>query len=207
MVSRGMPEGSTLIKYSAGHLAGTKFASKTLEDFVWTSENDYVREVVFLLVGLDKWEKGIGFVGDVGVGKTHLLAALYKNRVWRALYHGGDLCVWVWFRDLVGEALKDRQFLREFVSEYDLFFVDDVWSIGASLDEKNVLRELVLRLYDAGKVFSYTANSSFEEWDIDERVRDRLREMVLELRVSGTSYREILRHGMAFDLGSVGKEG
>jgi DNA replication protein DnaC len=177
------------MKYLLGQLAGSRFAEKTLENFIWDAGNGHLKEFFFGLCEVLVWEKGIGLVGDVGVGKTHLLSALYKNRVWFSVFGGGGVPVWVSFMDLVAEYRENRSFLRDLVSTYDLIFVDDVWSVGASIDEKGIIRELVFRCYDDKKILCYTANWSYEKWDIDERVKDRLREMCVELELVGSSFR------------------
>jgi DNA replication protein DnaC len=48
-----------------------------------------------------------------------------------------------------------------------------------------------LRCYDSKKVLCYTANWSYERWDIDERVKDRLREMCIEIQLVGSSFRGV----------------
>jgi len=178
-------------KYLVGMLAGHRFADKTLEDFVWSKENDVVKDLIAQLVDELEWKKGLGLVGDVGVGKTHLLASLYKNRVWVSIYKGGGAPIWVSFIDLVSEWKKDKNTVESIVKENDMIFVDDIWSAGMGMDEKNIIRELVLRSYDLNKILCYTANWSYKNWDGDERVKDRLSEMVLELKILGTSFREM----------------
>jgi len=179
-------------RYLLGQLASHRFADKTLENFIWTSDNSHLKDFFYRLVNDEGiWERGLGLVGDVGVGKTHLLSALYKNRVWVAVFLGGGVPVWLSFFDLVAEYKENRKVVKELVETYDLIFVDDIWSIGASSEEKSIVRELVFRCYDGKKVLCYTANWSYEKWDIDERVRDRLREMVIEVELIGSSLRGV----------------
>jgi DNA replication protein DnaC len=178
-------------RYLLGQLAGHRFADKTLENFVWGKENGHLREFFYDLVERREWERGVGLVGDVGVGKTHLLSALYKNRVWVSVFQGGGVPVWLSFYDLVVEYRENRKVVKELLEMYDVVFVDDIWSVGASSEEKGLIRELVFRCYDVGKVLCYTANWSYERWDVDERVRDRLREMCVEVELVGSSFRGV----------------
>jgi DNA replication protein DnaC len=178
-----------MTKYLLGQLAGHRFADKTLENFVWDTGNSHLKDFFYDLVSRKAWEKGIGLVGDVGVGKTHLLSALYKNRAWVSVFIGGGVPVWVSFFDLVVEYKENKKVLKELLDTYDLVFVDDIWSVGASVEEKNIVRELVFRCYDSKKILCYTANWSCERWDIDERVKDRLREMNVEVELVGVSFR------------------
>lgn len=179
-------------RYLLGQLAGHRFADKTLENFIWSGENSHLRDFFYGVVGSEgKWEKGVGLVGEVGVGKTHLLSALYKNRVWVSVFLGGGVPIWLSFFDLVVEYRENKKVVKELIETYDLIFVDDVWSVGASSEEKNIVRELVFRCYDAKKVLCYTANWGYEKWDIDERVKDRLREIVVEVELYGSSLRGV----------------
>jgi DNA replication protein DnaC len=181
-----------MVKYLLGQLAGHRFADKTLDNFVWTDDNKHLKEFFYDIVELEVWERGIGLVGDVGVGKTHILSALYKNRVWMSIYCGAGIPVWLSFLDLISEAREDRSFVKELVSSYDIIFVDDLWSGGASAEEKSVIRELVLRCYDSKKLICYTANWGLEKWSVDERVRDRLVEMCVEIEFVGPSFRKMV---------------
>jgi DNA replication protein DnaC len=178
-----------VIRYLLGQLAGHRFADKTLENFVWNEGNRHLREFFYEVVMKEGWEKGVGLVGEVGVGKTHLLSALYKNRVWVSVFVGGGVPVWFSFMDLVTEYRDNKRILKELLDTYDLVFVDDIWSVGASAEEKNIIRELVFRCYDGKKVLCYTANWSYERWDIDERVKDRMRETSIEIELVGSSFR------------------
>jgi len=178
-------------RYLLGQLAGYRFADKTLENFVWSGANSHLKEFFYDLMERDVWERGVGLVGDVGVGKTHLLSALYKNRVWVSVFMGGGVPIWLSFFDLVAEYKENKKVVKELLEMYDVVFVDDIWSVGASSEERNIIRELVFRCYDGKKVLCYTANWSYERWDIDERVKDRLREMCVEIELVGSSLRGV----------------
>jgi DNA replication protein DnaC len=178
-------------RYLLGQLAGHRFSDKTLENFIWSGDNSHLREFFYDLVERDVWERGVGLVGEVGVGKTHLLSALYKNRVWVSVFLGGGVPIWLSFFDLVAEYRENKKVVKELLEMYDVVFVDDIWSVGASSEEKSIVRELVFRCYDARKVLCYTANWSYDRWDIDERVKDRLREMCVEIELVGSSLRGV----------------
>jgi DNA replication protein DnaC len=107
------------------------------------------------------------------------------------VFQGGGVPFWLSFFDLVVEYKENKKVVKELLDTYDLVFVDDIWSVGASVEEKNLLRELVLRCYDSKKVLCYTANWSYERWDIDERVKDRLKEMCIEIQLVGSSFRGV----------------
>jgi DNA replication protein DnaC len=180
------------MKYLLGQLAGSRFASKTFENFIWTDTNIHLKEFFYNLAEKHLWEKGVGIVGEVGVGKTHLLSALYKNRVWYSVFMNGPIPVWLSFFDLVAGFTENKMFIRDLLDTYDLVFVDDIWNVGAGVNEKGIVRELVFRCYDANKILCYTANWSYEKWDVDERVSDRLREMCIEVELIGSSFRDNL---------------
>lgn len=179
-------------RYLLGAVAGHRLADRTFENFVWAEENEVAREILYSFLEKDVWDRGVGLVGDVGVGKSHLLIALYKNRLWVSVYRGAPVPVWLSFVEFVSEARKRREFVEELVSEFGIVFLDDVWSAGMGWDEKDLFRELVMLLYDRGKVLCYTSNFPIERWDLDERVKDRLREMCIEVEIKGFSFRKLL---------------
>ena len=178
--------------YLLGDVSGHRLADRTIENFIWTEENELVKKVVYSFFYSEDWDRGVGIVGGVGVGKTHLLVALYKNRMWRSVYQGRPVPAWLSFQEFVSEARKDRDFVKGLVSEFGIIFVDDVWCAGMGWEEKNLLRELVLYCYDKGKVLCYTSNFSVREWEVDERVKDRIEEMCVEVELKGSSFRKVI---------------
>lgn len=176
-----------MVKYCIGEIGWHRLASKRLEDYDW-SGNELAKVMIEGLVARETWDKGLGLVGWTGIGKTHLLVALYKERMYRAVYQqSNQVPVWLPWSELVAEDLK-RIKLAELVAG-DIVFVDDLWSMGQGDEVKKLVKELVFHCYDTGKVLCFSTNVRVKDWDIDERVADRIREMCVVLELKGDSRR------------------
>uniref|UniRef100_A0A7V3N580 IstB-like ATP-binding protein domain-containing protein n=1 Tax=candidate division CPR3 bacterium TaxID=2268181 RepID=A0A7V3N580_UNCC3 len=184
-----MFEGKVL-GYSYGEVVMHRLAKKTLEDFDW-SENRILALVVSKMVAMDIWSKGLGLVGWTGVGKTHVLISLYKERMWRAIYKNGQIPAWFSFQDLCSLYYKDRDGFRD-VLLGGIIFVDDLFCKDQSEEEMRVVKELVYYIYDLGKVLCFTSNVLMDMLDIDERVKSRLSELVEVVEVFGEDRRKLL---------------
>lgn len=179
-----------------GDIGWHRLAKKTLEEFDF-SENQILQYAIDGRLVEPEWKSGIGLYGGVGVGKTHLLILLYKNRVWWAVNSRGKLPFprWVSFYDLVMDVKKNGiDVVDQVVMDSQIIFVDDF--LVRSLDwelEKRVAAMIVFRVYDTEKRLCFTSNFSIDEWDVDRRVIDRVREMCDIFEVVGTSRRELCR--------------
>jgi len=177
-------------KYLIGEIAWHRLADKTLEDFDWTG-NELLEVAVRELVSLNQWERGLGLIGWTGVGKTHLLVALYKQRMWKYVYETQKQApVWLSFYDLLDlDEGKTKQIVSEILGTVGIVFIDDVWYSGQGEKEKELVKAIVYRCYDLNKVLCWSSNLPVDRWDVDVRVKDRLREMCMVLEVFGESRR------------------
>lgn len=176
------------MNYLVGELGWHRFRFKTLEEFDW-AENDLPRIVIEELVSQSKWTRGIGLVGWTGVGKSHLLVALYKERMWRAIYDESQLPIWTGFNDLIDIWQEDKNELYSIIGRGDLLFVDDLFYSGQGEVEKRVVKEIVFRCYDTEKILCFSSNILLDNLDVDVRVKDRLTEMSKIVQVFGESKR------------------
>lgn len=174
--------------YLIGELGWHRFKFKTLDEFDW-SDNDLLRIIIEEIVSKSKWKDGIGLVGWTGVGKSHLLVSLYKERMWRAIYEESQLPVWVGFNDLIDVWQEDKNELYSIISRGDILFVDDLFYSGQGEVEKRVVKEIVFRCYDTEKVLCFSSNILLDNLDVDARVKDRLQEMTKIIQVFGESKR------------------
>lgn len=175
-------------KYVVGELGWHRFMLKTLEEFDW-AENDLLRIVIEELVSQSKWTRGIGLVGWTGVGKSHLLVSLYKERMWRCIFEESQLPMWAGFNDLVDIYQEDKAELYSIISRGNLLFVDDLFYSGQGEVEKRVVKEIVFRCYDTEKILCFSSNILLDNLDVDVRVKDRLMEMSKIVQVFGESKR------------------
>lgn len=177
-------------KFYVGEVGFHRLSRKTLKDFDFTN-NELLRALIYDLIEREEWEKGIGLIGGVGVGKTHLLINLYKNRAWWAVWYSKKVPIWLQFYDLIMLfRTEGDNALMEVLDRGEIVFVDDFLSTVGERDlEKRVASLIVFTCYDKGKIFCFSSNFSLDHWDVDERVVDRLYEMCEIYEVVGTSKR------------------
>lgn len=176
------------LNYLIGELTVHRLNNRNLEDYDW-SGNDMVRIAIEEYVSKYQWDKGIGLVGWMGVGKTHLLVSLYKERMWKAVYHNSQLPVWITFLELVELWQTDKSIVSDVLNRGEIIFIDDLFCTGYTMKETSIIRDIVYKCYDDNKVLCFTSNVLLSNWDIDDRAKDRLKEMVLILEVVGESRR------------------
>lgn len=120
---------------------------------------------------------------------THLLISLYKERMWRAVNEDSDIPVWLSFQDAL-ELYKDKEQLWEVLNRGKIIFIDDLFCTGYGDIEEHLIRDIVFRCYDSNKTLCFTTNILIDEWHIDVRVKDRIREMCLTIDIMGESHRK-----------------
>lgn len=177
-----------MTNYLIGELTTHRLNGSVLEGYDWAG-NDLVRIAVEEFVSTLRWSKGIGFVGWLGVGKTHLLVSLYKERMWKAVYNDGQIPVWLSFFELVELWDTNKSGVFDVLNRGEIIFIDDLFCLGYTMKETSIIRDVVYKCYDDNKVLCFTSNVLLENWDVDDRAKDRLREMILTLEVVGESRR------------------
>ena len=174
--------------YIVGETAYHRLALNTFEDYTWNG-NEIAKIVIEDSCEKVEWKKGLGLIGWVGVGKTHLLIALYKERMWRAVNEDSDIPVWLSFQDAL-ELYKDKEQLWEVLNRGKIIFIDDLFCTGYGDIEEHLIRDIVFRCYDGNKILCFTTNILIDDWRIDIRVKDRIREMCLMVDIMGESHRK-----------------
>lgn len=175
-------------EYLLGEVAAHRLAYRTLEEYDW-SGNDLARIAIEDILEKKEWDKGIGLVGWTGVGKTHLLVALYKERMWRSVYEESGLPVWLGFSDIISLWSEDKEGFVSAIGRGQLIFIDDLFVTGYNELERSVVRDVVFKCYDTNKLLCFSSNILIEQADIDVRVKDRLKEMCKFIEIVGESRR------------------
>ncbi|MEM1660835.1 MAG: hypothetical protein QXR17_06835 [Candidatus Bathyarchaeia archaeon] len=191
MEKRGLSCSDFRVRYLVGEIGWHRLYDRTFENFDF-SDNRLLQKFLYQKVSEDRWVKGVALIGDVGVGKTHLLIALYKNRVWEYVYGVERRPVWIsWYEFVIDVRKYGRELLNEVVFDNGIFFVDDFFvRVSEREFEREIIAEFVYRIYDLRKVLCFSSNFEISRVDVDERVKDRLREMVDEVIVRGRSRRD-----------------
>lgn len=180
---------NTIKKYTyiIGEVAYHRLAMKTFEEYMWDG-NEIAKIVIEDVCEKSEWKKGLGLIGFVGTGKTHLLIALYKERMWRAVNENSDIPVWLSFQDAL-ELYKDKEQLWEVLNRGKILFIDDLFCMGYGDIEGSLIRDIVLRCYDTNKILCFTTNILTDNWNVDIRIKDRMKEMCISVDICGESKR------------------
>lgn len=145
---------------------------------------------------LDK--KGIFFFGPFGVGKTHLMVALY--RVLARRYSGDGKVYFTTFGNLVNDITEDSKnkgsgdsdtFL-EYVCKYDYLFIDDITSHKLSEFELGILRTVFINAYENGRSLVLSGNYSIDNLirvNIEPYLISRLHDICYVFEISGKDRR------------------
>jgi len=178
--------------FLVGDIGWHRYARSKIEEFDF-SENLFLRKVLEEKFQQERWDRGIGLWGGVGVGKTFLLVQLYKNRYWWAVKTKGKVGfpVWIDFWELVYDVKKyGIGVLDEIVGSGEVIFIDDFMVRVMDWDmERMVAGYLVYRIYDNRKILCFSTNMRVADWDVDVRVKDRVIEMCSIYEVVGSSRR------------------
>ncbi len=179
-----------------GDLGWHKLAHKKVDDFNF-KDNPFLKSVLDIKFSQPKWDKGIGLYGDVGVGKTNLLVLLYKNRYYWSINTKGEngFPVWISFWELVLDVKNNgMELLDSVMSDKSMVFIDDLMMrVIDWTTEKTVASLIIYKMYESDKKLCFTSNFSIDQWDIDERVKDRIIEMCEIYQVNGTSNRRVIK--------------
>ena len=193
----------------------------TLNDFT-TYDNDTLEEA------LDRSRKfadafpvvsrGLFFLGDPGVGKTHLAVAILKQAIQtrgaRGLFYDTRDLLKV-IRSTYNPVVKTTELdvLRP-VMEVDLLVLDDLGAEKTSEWVEETLNLIVNTRYNERRLTIFTSNYLDIPDDTDPnsllfrigfRMRSRLHEMADSLQLDGADYRELPTNGGVDDLVTLWK--
>jgi len=164
-------------------------------------------------------ERGLFFLGDPGVGKTHLAVAVLKQVVLtrgaRGLFYDTrDLLKMI--RGTYNAVVKatELEVLRP-IMEADLLVLDDLGAEKTSEWVEETLNLIVNTRYNERRVTVFTSNYQDIPDDTDpntllsrigSRMRSRLHEMCEFVSMDGADYRELPTNGGVDDLLSLWKK-
>jgi DNA replication protein DnaC len=133
--------------------------------------------------------RGLILTGDVGTGKTHLLAAC-AHEIVRAF----KSCRFVSVGDLFAEIKKSfgrgrEEFDVSELQSADFLLLDDVGASRGTEWELSILHELLRYRYDETLPTLLTTNVSDLEHAVGTRIADRFAENMVRLTIAGSSRR------------------
>jgi len=167
----------------------------TLQSFEF-AEPKHAALVKHFLDNAEADRRGLFISGFYGVGKTHLLVALY--RVILARIGGTTDCLFQTFDSMMhllystGDSVFHKG-VRDYISlfcDYEWLFLDDITTQPLHLDyQKEVLRQIINGRHESKKITCITANGSLgvlaEAGHVHPHAISRLMEMCVEIEIKG----------------------
>lgn len=175
-------------------------------DFDYNPATRKIKKRYLQLLHADPVAQGIGaiFVGNSGLGKTHLARALgYAacQRTHRVLFLP---CSTLLNRLVTAEATKELEREIRKMQTPALLVIDELAYVTMSHDEANLFFQLVSRRHDHTRPTVVTTNKPFSEWNqvfhgdaTAHAIVDRLTERAEIFYLEGKSYRQTHRKGLS----------
>jgi DNA replication protein DnaC len=174
-------------------------------DFNYNPATRKLRKRYLQLFGADMAEQHIGavFVGNSGLGKTHLARALGYAACQRGQKVLFMPCSAIVNRLITAEATKDlEREIKKFLNPA-LTIIDELGYFTLSPQEANLFFQVVSRRYDHNRPIVVTTNKAFGQWNqvfhddaTAHAIVDRLTEKAEIFYLEGKSYRETHREGL-----------
>lgn len=143
-------------------------------------------------------KRGLGLLGDPGVGKTHLMIAMYREAL-----DLGLVATWRNVADLVREiqdsysASKDNQALKSFeiieaVTVNNIVFLDDLGKEKSTQDVEQLIYQLIDGLYKGRRTLVFSSNLSGPELKerYDPATLSRIQHMAIIVALEGKDRRK-----------------
>jgi len=174
-------------------------------DFNYNASTKKMRKRFLQLLEADHVQQGVGsvFVGNAGLGKTHLARSLGYcacQRGYRTLFLP---CATLLNRLVSAEATKDLEREVKKLVLPSLLIIDELAYLTMSHEEANLFFQVISRRHDHHRPCVVTTNRVFKEWNQVFRsnatahvIMDRLTERAEIFYLEGKSYRETHRSGI-----------
>jgi DNA replication protein DnaC len=171
-------------------------------DFAYNASTKALRRTFLRLLQADHVAQGLGaiFVGNSGLGKTHLARALgYAacQRGQRVLFLP---CTTLLNRLVAADATKDLERTIKNLLSPALLLIDELAYITMSQAEANLFFQVISRRHDHHRPTVVTTNKPFQEWNqvfhsdaTAHAIVDRLTESAEIFYLEGKSYRQTHR--------------
>ena len=174
-------------------------------DFEYNASTKALRKTYLRLLEADHVSQGVGavFVGNSGLGKTHLARALgYAacQRGQRVLFLTSTSLL---NRLVAADATKNLERAIKHLLSPSLLIIDELAYVTLSQEEANLFFQVISRRHDHHHPTVVTANKPFKEWNqvfhgdaTAHAIVDRLTEKTEIFYLEGKSYRQTHRTGI-----------
>ena len=168
----------------------------TLENFNWEGFQNIKGEVEAFIEG--KREKGLIFIGNPGVGKTHLMIGVYKKLRAVGKYHGSEV-IYIQWDELVNN-IRNLMYEYRVIPEVgieralpEIPIIDDIKNVKGNI-ESAVLRRTIENIYDCEKIGLLSTNAEnvsdlTQRWELPDYWTSRLFSRFDVVKVKGEDWR------------------
>ena len=175
-------------------------------NFDYNPSTRKIKKPYLRLLGADPVEQGIGavFLGNSGLGKTHLARALGYAACQRQHSVLFLPCSTLLNRLITADATKDLERQIRKLQTPALLIIDELAYLTMSHEEANLFFQLISRRHDRNRPVVVTSNKPFSEWNqvfhgnaTAHAIVDRLTERAELFYMEGKSYRQTHRQGLS----------
>lgn len=174
-------------------------------DFQYNASTKALRKRYLRLFEAPLEHEGIGalFIGNAGLGKTHLARALGYGMCQRKQSVLFLPCATLLNRLVAAEATRDLERLTKKLQSPTLLIIDELAYVTMSQQESNLFFQVISRRHDSHRPTVVTSNKPFAQWNqvfcgdaIACAIVDRLTERAELFYLEGNSYRQTHRKGL-----------
>lgn len=169
----------------------------SLANFDWTGKLPLKAMVDDLLLG--NRQKGLILIGNPGVGKSHILIAIFRELLEKGKILGSDV-LYLEFMKFVNESMdlcKIGGLLPENVVDQipaKIMLIDDVRPHWSGKFAGGILRRMIESAYENGKILLMSTNAENPDdlvkvWNIEDYYMSRLSELSDIVLVKGKDHR------------------
>jgi DNA replication protein DnaC len=179
---------------------GKRFTKRTFENF--RAQNEELEKALLkakeFTEKFPNIEKGLLFTGPVGIGKTHLAAAI-ANQLINSLYsvvfgNVTDLITLIRSTYSKETEITEAEIIKTFTEDTDLLIIDDLGKENVSEYTATILYQIINRLYEYEKPLVITTNFSSSALrkkfgEKGDAIVSRIAEMCEFLRINSDDWR------------------
>ena len=150
------------------------FKDKSLKDFK-LDDNYHAYEIACEFLDKFPHTKGLLLRGDIGVGKTHLAAAItneLNKRLYRT-YFGNVVDIISFFKSTYNKnsLLSESELIKLITEDIDLLVIDDLGKENNTENTLSLLYQIINKLYQNNKAIIITSN--YNSMDLSRKLGER----------------------------------
>ncbi len=174
-------------------------------DFDYNASTQKLKKRYLQLFAADLEKEAVGalFIGNAGLGKTHLARALGYGACQRKRGVLFLPCATLLNRLVAAEATRDLERLTKKLPSPTLLIIDELAYVTMSQQEANLFFHVISRRHDSHRPTVVTSNKPFAQWNqvfqgdaIACAIVDRLTERAEIFYLEGKSYRQTHHKGL-----------